>query len=114
MSKRKNFLLLPKKDDNLKELSHNQDNDNRFLQDIQLLSSLKPIPGKIIQLDNKINSVSKNIKKENGKDNYNKLETNNKIYHKSKISFSPVNKQIINNYSINNVNNNYTINNFFF
>ena len=41
-------------------------------------------------------------------------ETINKIYNNSKLSFSPVNKQIINNYTINNINNNYTINNYFF
>ena len=114
MSKRKNLQLSQKKDNNLKEFSQNQEKENRLLQDIQLLSSLKSIPGKIITLNNKINTVSKNTKKENSNDNNNKLETNNIIYHKSKLSFSPVNKQIINNYTINNINNSYTINNYFY
>ena len=40
--------------ENKKETCQNQEKDNRFLQGIQLLSSLKSIPGKIIPLDNKI------------------------------------------------------------
>ena len=112
MSNKIGQSLQSKKDEKINE-NPNGEKENRFLQDIQLLSSLKPIPGKIIPLYNKINEVPKINNKENNIDKSNKNETNNKIYHKSKSIFNPIEKPIINNYN-NIINNNYTTNNYFF
>lgn len=116
MSNKINQSTLPK-DENKNDNSQNHEKDNRFLQDLQLLSSIKSIPGKIIQLNNKINEVAKNNIKESSNDkNNNKIETTNKMHYKSKSIFMPMDKPIINNFNnnINNVNNTYTTNNFFF
>ena len=112
MSNKINPPLLQQKQENKKEIPQFHEKENRFLQDIQLLSSIKSIPGKIIPLYNKINEVSKNNNKENDIKQNNKNETNNKIYHNSKSLFTPE-KPIINNYK--NIRNNiYKTNNFYF
>ena len=106
MSNLFNHSPIGKKDENKNDYPQKLENDNRFLLDIQLLSELKSIPGKIIPLSN--NDIMKN-NKENSNDKYNKNETNSKIYASSnKNLFTPIDK------SNNNINNNYTTNNFFF
>ena len=107
--------------ENKKETCQNQEKDNRFLQGIQLLSSLKSIPGKIIPLDNKIEIPKKAIKyydnEKNDVLNSKKKPSINKIFHKSKSLFTP--KENPNNNTKNtknniNINNTFIINNFFF
>ena len=112
MSNLINHSLLSKKDDNKNDIPQKSENENRFLLDIQLLSSLKSIPGKIIPLSNKINDVTK-TNKENNNDKNNKNETNNKIIYNNnnKSIFTPIDKLNNNN---NYINNTYTTNNIFF
>ena len=108
MSNLFNHSPIGKKDENKNDYPQKLENDNRFLLDIQLLSELKSIPGKIIPLSN--NDLMKS-NKENSNDKYNKNETNSKIYASSnKNLFTPIDKPNNNN----NNNNNYTTNNFFF
>ena len=71
--------------ENKKEIYQNQEKDNRFLQGIQLLSSLKSIPGKIIRLDNKIEIPKKVINtydnENNDALNSKKIDSKNNIFH---------------------------------
>lgn len=78
MSNLINHSLLSKKDDNKNDIPQKSENENRFLLDIQLLSSLKSIPGKIIPLSNKINDVTK-TNKENNNDKNNINNNNDNI-----------------------------------
>ena len=106
MSNLINHSFIGKKDENKNDFSQKLENDNRFLLDIQLLTELKSIPGKIIPLSN--NDITKN-NKENSNDKNNKNETNNKIFSSNNKSiFTPIDK------SNNNINNSFTTNNFFF
>jgi hypothetical protein len=75
--------------ENKKETCQNQEKDNRFLQGIQLLSSLKSIPGKIIPLNNKIEIPKKTINEKNDALNSKKILSKNKIFHRSKSLFTP-------------------------
>ena len=115
MSNKINLPTVQIKNESKNETSQNNEKEKCFLEDIQLLSSLKSIPGKTIPLYNKINEASKNNNKDNNKDQSYINETNNKINNKSKSIFSPIEKSIFNNFNntINNMNNNYTTNNFY-
>ena len=123
-----NSIIPPKKDESKNDLYQKTEKDNTFLLDVQLLSSLKSIPGKIIPLSNKINEVSKSNNKENCNDknkNDTNLNNNKSIFtpiDKSNNPFNYLNMGAINNTNINVnnvnnvnniVNNNYTTNNFF-
>ena len=89
------------------EAKNQKEPDALYNLDVQLLSSLKPIPGKIISLNNNMNQISNN--KENNKDmnikdsfyNFNNI---NCIYNNDKMN---INNKIINN-------NNFTGNNYIF
>ena len=86
--------------------------DSLYKLDIQLLSSLKSIPGKIIPLNNNMNQIPNNNKENNQdmnrKDTYNNFNRNDSI---NNINY-PYNNDKMN---INNniINNNHTSNNFF-
>ena len=54
-----NLTLLSPKNENKNDFPQKTEKENRLLLDIQLLSTLKSIPGKIIPLSNKINDVTK-------------------------------------------------------
>ena len=114
MSNPLNLPLLSPKDENKNEFPQKTEKENRFLLDIQLLSTLKSIPGKIIPLSNKINEVSKNNNKEINIDNKN--ETFNKIYNKTNNIFNKMDKSNVNNINLNNnsINYLYTTNNLYF
>ena len=115
MSNKIDLSLLQQNHENKTEIPQCHEKENLFLQDIQLLSSLKSIPGKIIPLNNKINEVSQNIYKENDTYMNKKYEENNKNLNNSKNLITPE-KPIINiiNNTINNINNIYTTNNCYF
>ena len=108
MSKKLNYQI----NNNKEEIKNQNEQDSLYQLDVQLLSSLKSLPGKIIPLDNKINQESNNNKENNkdfnGKDTYNiinKKDSDNNInslYNNDKMSLS------------NNIlNNNFTTNNYF-
>ena len=125
-------LLNHQINNNNEELKNQNEPDSLYQIDVQLLSSLKSIPGKIIPLNNKINQESKSIpgkiiplnnkisqesnnNKENnkdyiGKDTYNiinKKDSDNNInslYNNDKMNLS---NNILNN-------NNFTTNNYFY
>ena len=110
-----NKINLPPKNENKNDFPQKIEKENRFLLDIQLLSTLKSIPGKIIPLSNKLNDVSKNNNKEINIEKNNKIETFNKIYHRSNSIFNQIDKSNINYINNNNsINNIYTTNNYFF
>ena len=99
---------------NKKEETKNQkEPDSLYNLDVQLLTSLKPIPGKIISLSNELTPVLNNNNKENNqimniKDTYNNIK-NDSI---NNISFhNNIDKMNINNP---NLNNNYITNNYIF
>ena len=98
---------------NKEEIKKPKEADSLYQIDLQILSSLKPIPGKIISLNNNMNQISNN--KENNKDmnikdsfyNFNKndqINNINCIYNNDKMN---INNKIINN-------NNFTGNNYIF
>ena len=82
-----NNIALPLKDENRNDnTAPNCEKNSRFLQDIQLLTSLKSIPGKIIPLHDKINEMPKITNKENSNEN-NNMESTNRILQRSKSIF---------------------------
>ena len=97
------------------EIKKLKEPDNLYQLDVQLLSSIKQIPGKIIPLTNKMNPVydtnKENNQDINGKDTYNIINKNDSINNINSL---------YNNYKLNNVNNNnlsnnnFTTNNYFF
>ena len=94
-----------------KEERKNQpEKDSLYLLDVQLLSSLKSIPGKIIPLDNKLGQNSNN-NKENNQD-MNRKDTYNNIIKKDSIN----NLNSLYNNDKMDINNNllYKTNNYFF
>ena len=88
------------------------ESESLYKLDIQLLSSLKPIPGKTILLDNKINQISNSNQDINRYDNINIINKNDSI---NNINYINNDKTNMNNYqNINNIiNNNFTTNNYF-
>ena len=96
--------------------------DSLYLLDVQLLSSLKQIPGKIIPLDNKLGQISNNNKENNidlnRKDTYNNIlkkdsiNNLNTFYNNDKIDMNNNSLYKTNNYlfngGINNTNLNYS------
>ena len=96
--------------------------DSLYLLDVQLLSSLKQIPGKIIPLDNKLGQISNNNKENNidlnRKDTYNNIlikdsiNNLNTFYNNEKIDMNNNSLYKTNNYlfngGINNTNLNYS------
>ena len=66
------------------EIKNKPEKDSLYLLDVQLLSSLKSIPGKIIPLDNKFGQISNN-NKENNQD-MNRKDTYNNIIKKDSIN----------------------------
>lgn len=114
MSNKKNLPLLSPKSENKNNSLQKTEKENRLLLDIQLLSTLKSIPGKIIPLSNKINDISKNNNQDNFCNKRNKIETINNINNiVNQIDKSNLNYMNNNNNSINNfyTSNNYCINN---
>ena len=69
---------------NKEERKSQQEQDSLYLLDVQLLSSLKSIPGKIIPLDNKLGQITNN-NKENNQD-MNRKDTYNNILKKDSIN----------------------------
>ena len=100
------------------EIKKQKEPDNLYQLDVQLLSSIKQIPGKVITLTNKINPAYENNKENNqdinGKDTYNIINKHDSI---NNINYlCNVDKMNINNNNLNNgnfTNNNYFLNNGF-
>ena len=111
-----NITLIAKDENRNDNTAPNYEKNSRFLQDIQLLTSLKSIPGKIIPLKDKMNEIPKITNKDNSNENNNNMDSTNRILHRSKSIFTPMDKPIINNINntVNKINNTYTTNNFFF
>ena len=108
MSNLLNYQTIKNKEENKNQL----EKDSLYHIDIQLLSSLKSIPGKIIPLENKFGQMTNN--KENSQD-INKKDTFNNILKKDSINnnFSYNNEKIdMNNNSL--YKNNFGTNNYFF
>ena len=88
-----NNITLHSKDENRNDnTAPNYEKNSRFLQDIQLLTSLKSIPGKIIPLQDKMNEIPKITNKDNSNENNNNMDSTNRIYHRSKSIFTPMDK----------------------
>ena len=104
------------------EIKNKPEKDSLYLLDVQLLSSLKSIPGKIIPLDNKFGQISNNNKENNQdmnrKDTYNNIikkdsiNNLNSLYNNDKIdmnnSLYKTNNYLFNG-GINNTNLNYNL-----
>ena len=76
MSNKYNYPISKTKEEN----KNQNERDSLYQLDVQLLSSLKPIPGKIIPLNNKMNQAYDNNKENNQdinrKDTYNNIIKN--------------------------------------
>ena len=105
-----------------------KDNDeSRYLLDLKLLSSLKPIKGKVINLENKSNHIELNGNINNlNKDKTINLENNmlnTNLFFPTKFDFTlnnvynynnDIQSRLMTNISIQNINNMFSNNNFFF
>lgn len=109
MSNKYNYPISKAKEEN----KNQNERDSLYQLDVQLLSSLKPIPGKIIPLNNKMNQAYDNNKENNQdvnrKDTYNNIIKNDTI-NNINYMYSNDKMNIVNN-NLNN--NNFTTNNYF-
>lgn len=109
MSNKYNYPISKAKE----EIKNQNEPDSLYQLDVQLLSSLKPIPGKIIPLTNKMNQAYDNNKENNQdinrKDTFNNINRNETI---NNINYLYGNDKM--NMGNNNLNNNnFTTNNYF-
>ena len=109
MSNKYNYPISKAKE----EIKNQNEPDSLYQLDVQLLSSLKTIPGKIIPLTNKMNQVYENNKENNQdinrKDTFNNINRNETI---NNINYLYGNDKM--NMGNNNLNNNnFTTNNYF-
>lgn len=130
MSKKISYTNLDENKKEINQKSEKKEKENTFQIDVQLLSSLKSIPGKIIQLSNiiKTNEESNINNKENGNDKKS-ININKSIFTPLDIKSNNLNRgnsggindangpsgiiNNINNYNNININNIYTTNNNF-